>query len=135
MKARGFPSAHNLIFLSGPAMVTDERRQLYDSLEQPFMLRCKSNSSIMAMKTPGVSQLRPPLNYGTFVLCSRIFFSPSVNLYLLNTAVAMVTGPCKIYPKQCISVSKRQQNPILKYFSHKYQSQGCNNNDYWSGRH
>lgn len=102
MKASGFPSARNLILLSGPAMVTDERRQLYDSLEQPFMLRCKSNSSIMAMKMPGVSQLRPPLNYGTFVLCSRIF-SPSMYLHLLNTAVAMVTDHAK-YTLNSVSV-------------------------------
>lgn len=102
MKAGGFPSAHNLIFLSGPAMVTDEPRQLYDSLEQPFMLRCKSNSSIMAMKTPGVSQLRPPLNYRTFVPCSGIS-SPSMNLHLLNTAVAMVTGHAK-YTLNSLSV-------------------------------
>lgn len=81
-------------------MVTDEPRQLYDSLEQPFMLRCQSNSSIMAMKMPGVSQLRPPLNYGTFVLCSGIF---SVNLHLLNTAVAMVTDHAK-YTLNSVSV-------------------------------
>lgn len=102
MKAGGFPEHPRLDFLSGPAMVTDEPRQLYDSLEQPFMLRCKSNSSIMAMKTPGVSQLRPPLNYGTFVLCSGIL-SPSMNLHLLNTTVAMVTDHAK-YTLNSVSV-------------------------------
>lgn len=81
-------------------MVTDEPRQVYDSLETPFMLRCKSNSSIIAMKMPGVSQLRPPLNYGSFVL--RI--SPSMNLHLLNTTVAMVTDA-----KQCIGVSENNK--------------------------
>lgn len=59
----------------------------------------------MAMKAPGLSQLRPPLNYETFVLCSVLFFflRPSMNLHLLNTAVAMVTDHAK-YTLNSVSV-------------------------------